>query len=113
MRTSSKTVDCPACGLPATMTLAEQPDARGAEGHVIQLRCSNPKQHPPATEVELLRLWAADHLTPKSTALPVVAPSRRRAGNEPGHDQHPILLAPGLRGTTPRGPARSASTCRA
>jgi|tagenome__1003787_1003787.scaffolds.fasta_scaffold18083977_1 hypothetical protein len=74
MRTSSKTVDCPACGLPATMTLAEQPDARGAEGHVIQLRCSNPKQHPPATEVELLRLWAADHLTPKSTALPVVAP---------------------------------------
>jgi hypothetical protein len=61
MRTSSKSVSCPCCGRPATLTLSERIDPlRGTEGHEIELSC--PSSHAPPDEVLLLKMWAADRV---------------------------------------------------
>jgi hypothetical protein len=62
MHTSTRSVTCPTCGHPATITLSEDVDpVRGTEGHSIKLQCSNPQRHREATEVEKLRVWALNH----------------------------------------------------
>ena len=62
MRMLTKAVGCPLCGRPATITLFEQVDQiRGTEGHRIEFACAG-RGHE-LSEVELLRLWAADRAT--------------------------------------------------
>jgi hypothetical protein len=62
VRTLSKSVTCPACDRPGMLTLRENVDpVHGTEGHEIEFTCGG--LHPPLTEGELLRLWAADHST--------------------------------------------------
>jgi hypothetical protein len=59
MQTLTRSVTCPMCGHPSTITLSENLDAvRGTEGHSIKLECFNPRRHREATEVEKLRVWA-------------------------------------------------------
>jgi hypothetical protein len=62
MRMAEKLISCPICGVAARLTLVERIDQQsGAEGHRIEFVCTN-REHA-LTEVELLRLWAADHAT--------------------------------------------------
>jgi hypothetical protein len=62
VRTLSKSVTCPACGLPGMLTLRENIDPlRGTEGHEIEFTCGG--MHAALPEVDLLKLWAADHST--------------------------------------------------
>jgi hypothetical protein len=71
MQTSSKSVKCPRCSKPATLTLSETIDpVRATEGHAITLTCSNREPHPPPSEVDLLRLWAADRAAAWSATGP-------------------------------------------
>lgn len=59
MRTMARTVSCPTCGRPATITLYEQIDpVGGTEGHQIEFSCSNSRHS--LSEPDKLRLWAAD-----------------------------------------------------
>ena len=60
MQASSKSVSCPTCGLPATITLSERIDpVRHTEGHAIALSCQSNHDRP--DEPALLKLWAAVH----------------------------------------------------
>jgi hypothetical protein len=64
MHTLTRSVTCPMCGHPATITLSENVDpVRGTEGHSIGLQCSNPQRHRDPTEVEKLRVWALNRGT--------------------------------------------------
>jgi hypothetical protein len=50
------------CAHPASITLVEKLDPRrGSEAHAIVLHCPNSDAHRPLSELELLRIWAAQH----------------------------------------------------
>ena len=54
----SRTVLCPLCGAPGTVTLIEDRDpVRDTEGHEIRFEC-RAQPHAPS-ETEMLKLWAA------------------------------------------------------
>lgn len=98
MRSRTGSLKCPLCAHPASITLFAKVDPRrGSEGHALVLQCSNPREHRPLTEHELLRIWAAQRARHMELADPPHVSLTR----------HDSLLQPTQNGVGARTPASS------